>query len=71
MNVRAVENFLARDFALRHGVFPPRARRRRARKILKVAAEFYAGKRTPTAQVRTVARAITREAERASRRHLS
>jgi hypothetical protein len=72
MNVAALENALALDH-MRRRAHPPlnRARRRRARKILKVAAEFYAGERVPTPQVRAIARVITREAERASRRHLS
>jgi hypothetical protein len=61
MNVKTLEAALAFDHA-RRGAWPPlsRARRRRARKILKVAAEFYEGKRTPTPQVRAIARAITR-----------
>jgi hypothetical protein len=72
MNVRTIEAALALDHMKRRA-HPPlnRARRRRARKILKVAAEFYAGERTPTAQVRAIASAITREAERASRHRVS
>jgi hypothetical protein len=66
MNVRAIEAALALDH-LKRRASPrlTRAGRRRARKIIRLASEFYAGKRIPTAQVRAVARAITREAERA------
>jgi hypothetical protein len=72
MNVKALENALALDH-VRRRAHPPlnRSRRRRARKIMKIAAEFYAGKRVPSQRTREVARVITREAERASRRWMS
>jgi hypothetical protein len=72
MNVKALENALALDH-VRRRAHPPlnRSRRRRARKILKVAAEFYAGKRVPTPQVRAIASAITKKAERVDSRWTS
>jgi hypothetical protein len=72
MNVRALEAALAYDHA-RRGALPrlTRAGRRRARKIMRLASEYYADKRVPSQRTCEVARVITREAERASRHRVS
>jgi hypothetical protein len=72
MNVRAIEAALALDHIKRRA--SPRltrAGRRRARRIIRLASEYYAGKRVPSQRTREVARLITREAERASRHRVS
>jgi hypothetical protein len=72
MDVKALENFLAIDHIKRRArPRLTRAGRRRARKIMRLASEYYAGKRVPSQRTCEVARVITREAERASRYHVS
>jgi hypothetical protein len=72
VNVKALEAALALDHIKRRA--SPRLTRvgrRRARKIIRLASEFYAGKRVPSQRTREAARVITREVERASRHRLS
>jgi hypothetical protein len=59
MNVKALEECLAFDHT-RRGAYPPlnRARRRRARRILKLAERYYTGERVPSLQARGAARLI-------------
>jgi len=64
MNIKKLEASLAHDH-MRRGAFPPltRARRRRARKIMFLARQYYMGKKDPNQRTRAIARAILAQAD--------